>query len=597
MRDVGRFRRSVFFAVVLVSILVLLPTAFAVAKSKQCKPVCKGADTILVNGKIITVDRHDSVAQAVAIRGGKIIAVGRNWCMAPYLRKGTEIINLHGRTATPGMIDSHVHFQGSGALYWLDLSVLSVDSLADVAAKVEAQAAAVGPGEWVLGRNWAAAHLAEHRPIYATDIDAASPDNPVFLLEASYHQATVNSYVLDMLDITASTPDPPGGIIDRYPDGTPTGLLKESAAWMVYAYLPEFSAAQEKEGLEYLTKEASRRGLTSILYPGIGDVMWQTFKDVYAEGNLTVRSAMLWSGGETVEDAQALVEKIKPFTHPSHKNDDMLWSQGVKMFMDGVQDASTHWSWQEHWINFTEVNPGWYGLPVIDPDLYRQLVKVYHDAGLQVQTHSIGDRAIDWVLGSYKAAEKDKPIYGLRHGIIHCDLPTDWALKTMRKMQKRYDAGYVYTNPDFMWWTEIIAAAMGPEMSLREMPYKTYEKLGIHYGFGTDWPVDPLDPKYSIWSAMTRDTLVGLFGEHPFGLDECINVHQALRAATRSNAYLLYMEDKIGSIEVGKYADIAVWDKNWYKATTDEIFNINCEMTILGGETVYMAEDTPITVQ
>jgi len=310
-----------------------------------------------------------------------------------------------------------------------------------------------------------------------------------------------------------------------------------------------------------------------------------------------VRAAMLWSGAETVEEAQALADKITPFTDPSSKaKSDMLWSQGVKLFIDGVQDASTHWSWEEHWIDFTEVNEGWYGMPVIDPDLYRQLVKVYHDAGLQVQTHSIGDRAIDWVLESYKVACEDNPIYGLRHGIIHCDLPTDWALATLPMMQQCYDAGYVYTNPDFMWWTEIIAAAMGPEMSLREMPYKTYGELGIHYGFGTDWPVDPLDSKYSIWSAMTRDTLIGLFGDHPFGTDECIDVHAALKAATRSNAYLLYMEDEIGSIEVGKYADIAVWDTDWYCATTDEIKAANCELTMLGGEVVYVADETPVTI-
>jgi predicted amidohydrolase YtcJ len=170
----------------------------------------------------------------------------------------------------------------------------------------------------------------------------------------------------------------------------------------------------------------------------------------------------------------------------------MLWSQGIKMFIDGAQDSDSHWSWQEHFINFTTVDPGNYGYPSMDPDLYRAQVKMYHDAGLQVQTHAIGDRAIDWTLESYKLAEEANPIFGLRHGIIHCDIPTDWALITMLRMQRDYDAGYPYTQPDFMWWTEVIASTMGPELSLREMPYRTFEALGILYGFGTDWSVDPL---------------------------------------------------------------------------------------------------------
>ncbi len=275
-------------AVTLLALTVLIVLALpAVASAGVTTPPGKmKADTVLINGKIITVDGCDSIAQAVAIRNGKIIAVGTNKQIKRYIKGSTCVINLHGRTATPGMIDSHVHFQGSRALYWLDLSVLSVHNIADVQAKIAAQAALVGPDEWILGANWAAAHLEEARPLYAADLDPVSPDNPVFLLEASYHQATVNSYTLQMLGITAATPDPPGGIIDRDADGNPTGLLKESAAWMVYGALPEFSAEQEKEGLLYLTKEANKRGLTSILYPGIGDVMWDTFHEVLDEGDL-----------------------------------------------------------------------------------------------------------------------------------------------------------------------------------------------------------------------------------------------------------------------------------------------------------------------
>lgn len=288
---------------------------------------------------------------------------------------------------------------------------------------------------------------------------------------------------------------------------------------------------------------------------------------------------------------------MAPFTKPYITiGDDMLISGGIKMILDGCQDADTHWSWHEHYINFTEVNHGDYGFPRYDPEVFHEQVKMYHNAGLHIEVHAIGDRAIDWVIKSYIDALWENPIKGLRHGIIHCDIPTDRAIEWMAVLQKGFDAGYVYTNPDFMWWTEIIASTMGPELSLREMPYKTYLEKGILFGFGTDWPVDPMDPKYSIWSAMTRETLMGLYGKYPFGVEERIDVHAALRAQTVNNAYLMFMEDKIGSIEVGKYADIAVWDKDWYTIPTDEIKDIECQMTLLNGKIVYKAEGTPIKV-
>lgn len=588
-------RLSLPILLALVAVLVLAPISSAWAGNAHGK---MKADTVMVNGKIITVDRHDSVAQAVAIRDGRILAVGDNWKMAKYLGHSTTVINLHGRTATPGMIDSHVHFSGTRSLFILDLGPLKVHNIADVQAAVQAQCDLQGPDTWVQGAGWGVSYLAEQRPLYAADIDPVSSENPVFLRETSGHQGVANSIALAMAHIDAQTPDPPGGFIDRDAYGNPTGLLKETATSLVTSLIPPFTGAQNKQGLEFVCDQANSVGLTSILYPGIADSTWQLFNEVKADGNLTVRAAMLWSSGRTVDATNALIAKVKPITHPYSKDDDMLWSQGIKIVFGGVQDASTQWSWYPHWPSYftPPTEPYWYGLPGWDPNVVREQIRLYHNAGLQVQVHCCGDREQDWILGSYQAAEEANPIYGLRHGIIHADTPTDWALKMMPKWQKKLDYGYTYTNPDFMWWTEIIANSMGPIESLREMPLKTYLKTGNLFGFGSDFGVDPLDPKYSIWSAMTRDTLMGNYGPHPFGTTQCINVHDALRAMTRSNAYLLFMEDKIGSIEKGKYADIAIWDKNWYKATTDEIKNINCEMTLLGGKIVYQANATPVTV-
>lgn len=239
------------------------------------------------------MDPADSIAEAVAIKYGKIIAVGSNKDIRKLIGKNTQVIDLKGLTATPGMIDSHIHFYGT-RYYILDVSVAEVKSIADIVEKVRARVEVMKPGEWIQGEGWDPAHLAEHRPVYASDLDPVSPDNPVWLVDASHHQGVANSYALNLAGITKDTPDPPGGIIDRYPDGTPTGLLKETAMDLVSGLIPPFTEKQYVEGLALLCQEANSKGLTAILVPGIDLSDWTAFQKVLAQGKLTVRSFMLW---------------------------------------------------------------------------------------------------------------------------------------------------------------------------------------------------------------------------------------------------------------------------------------------------------------
>jgi len=555
-------------------------------------------DTVMINSKIIQVDAEDSVAEAIAIRDGKIMAVGSNKMVKKLIGQNTQVIDLKGMTATPGFIDSHCHFSGTSMLYVLDLSYPAVQKIADVQQKIKAKIETMKPGEWVRGRGWDEGKLSELRYIYASDLDLVSPNNPVWITHTMGHYGTANSYALKLAKITKNIPDPPGGTIDRYPDGMPTGVLKESAQNLVGRLIPRFTLEQVEKGLIKIVEEFNKEGMTTVKDPGIGPVKWKAYQNVLAQGKLTVRVFILWETGKTIEDAKRLIDRVGPFTKPYiTTGDDRLISGGIKLYLDGSGGARTAWLYKEWNKNYKEVDKGNYGYPVIDPKIFRKQVLMFHNAGLHMSVHAIGDRAIDWIIDSYALALKENSIHGLRHGIIHCNIPTGHAIEMMAEMQKTHDAGYPESQSTFMWWIgDTYAGNFGPERSLRLKPFKTYLDKNIIWGGGSDFSVTPLAARYGLWASIARKTLLGVYGSNPYGMDEAVDIHNALRSYTIWNARQLFMEDKIGSIEVGKYADIAIWNKDLYTIPTDEIKDLKCQLTLIGGKIVYKAPDTPVTI-
>jgi hypothetical protein len=207
-----------------------------------------------------------------------------------------------------------------------------------------------------------------------------------------------------------------------------------------------------------------------------------------------------------------------------------------------------------------------------------------------VSVHAIGDRAIDWVVDSYALALEKKPTRGLRHGIIHANIPSDHAIATIAMLQKKYDAGFPEPSSTFMWWIgDTYAGNFGPKRCLRLNPFKTFLSKGIRWAGGSDFDVTPFPARYGIWAAMARETLLGVYGTNPYGRDEAVDVRTALRSYTIWAARQMFLEDEIGSIEVGKYADIAVWDQDPYAAPVAAIKDLKCRMTLFQGEVVYRA--------
>ncbi len=547
------------------------------------------ADLILVHGAILTMDSADHVREALAIRHQEIVAIGTTDQVLGYRGSGTRVIDLHGRAATPGLIDSHGHFADGGAAQLFHVDLSDAASVEEVVRRISAAVATRKPGEWVLGEGWDEGKLAEHRYIYATDLDAATPNNPVWLEHTTGHYGVANSYALRLAGITRQISNPAAGTIDRAADGELTGVLKEAAQTLVQSHVPPFSQEQIKRSILTAIDELHREGMTSIKEADTRPELWEAYRSLLDEGNLHERVFALLHAGESVESAREVLTRLSALPRPpASLGNGLLFAGGAKIYMDGSGGARTAWVYDPWHKNSTAVDSGNYGYPTTDTAVYRQMVRMFHRAGINVGTHAIGDRAIDWVVDTYAAVLRETPTRGLRHTVIHANIPTDHAIETMAALEKRYDAAYPESQAPFIWWIgDTYAGNFGPARAQRLNPFHTYLARGIPWGGGSDYPVTPFPARYGIWATIARTTLKGTYGAQPFGTVQSVDVHAALRSYTSWAARLLFLEDRVGTLERGKRADVAVWDRNPYAVSTDSLKDMKCELTILDGRIVW----------
>src|ERR1700683_1409615 len=411
------------------------------------------AELVLSHGRILTVAAADSISEAAAIRDGKIIAIGSDRDILRLAGPATRRIDLKGRTATPGLIDSHAHIADAGVEELYHVSLSDASSVVEIVRRVRAGIARLKPGEWLQGDGWDEGKLVERRYPTAAELDAASPNNPVWLMHTTGHYGAANSVALRLASITAHTADPAAGTIDRDAGGAPTGVLKEAAMNAVLALIPPPTAEQQRAGIMHSIELQHRVGMTGVKEPAIGRPVWDAYQALLQEGKLTEHVCVLWYAGPTLDSARtALKEILAQPRPPKSLGDGRLLSCGAKVFMDGSGGARPAWLYKDWNKNSTGIDTGNTGYPTTDPEVYRQQVRLFHQAGVNVGTHAIGDRAIDWVVDTYAQVLKEKPTPGLRHSIIHANIPSDHAIDTMASLQKQYDAGYPESQPGFTWW-------------------------------------------------------------------------------------------------------------------------------------------------
>jgi len=583
------------------SILLVLSLLFAPTLIAQEPP----ADLVLIHGHILTVDAKDSVVQALAVRKGVVARVGTDSDVLQFAgnANGLRVIDLQGHTVTPGLIDTHAHIAPDGVRDLYDVPLADAASVAEIVSRVRSRVATLKPGDWVTGSGWDEGKLAERRYVTAADLDAVSPNNPVWLSHTTGHYGVANSLALKMANISAATADPPAGTIDRDAHKNPTGVLKESSAMdLVRHLIPPVALEQVRQGILHMQEVLHSEGMTAVKDPDITQIDWDAYEALFEEGKLKERVCVLWHAGSSMESARKALAEVNAVPRLPDTLGDRLLSCGVKMYMDGSGGARTGWVYDD-WLrngttsDLTSAGVGNRGYPQIDPAVYQEMVRLFHQNGVPVGTHAVGDRAMDWVVDTYALVEKENPKPGVRHSIIHANLPTAHALDVVADLQKKFDAGYPEMQAEFLWWIgDIYAGNYGPKRNANLVPLKTMESRGIVWSGGSDFAVTPIPARYGIWATMARQTAKGTYGANPFGMKEAVDIHTALRSYTAWSARQMFLESKIGTLEVGKRADIAVWDRDLYAVPTEQIQDMKCVMTLIDGEVVYSAEGSTIKV-
>lgn len=561
------------------------------------------ADLVIMNGKVIAVDKHFSIAQAVAVKHGRIVAVGKDKEVKGFIGGSTKVLDIHGKPMLPGINDSHMHgvfLGGSMPPLALDLRYPTVKSIRDISEVVRKKVESTRRGEWIRGIGWDPGYLEEckenlNRLPTRWDIDPVSPNNPAFFIDFSGHTLLVNSEAIRLAGITKGTPNPPGGEIERDRNtGEVTGIFKElSAQALVSKTVPLYTKGQKREAILSAIKCLNAEGITSYtdaaLGPGgdnyAGGVMGadciDVYRELYEEGKLTARVTIMMLFGEygalRFEDLKRGLASSKL---PEGWKNEWLRIPGVKIFADGIPPTKTAWMYEEY-------AGGGHGSLCVpgktDEEKYNELVNmiVYsHKRGVQIAVHVTGERAVDATIDGFVKAMKEKPGDNLRHYIIHGDFISGQTAKRMAE----YSIG-VNVQPGIKWTiSDYMDNLVGQDRSARQWPLKMLTETGVHVSASSDSPVTYPDWRQGIQSALLREAKGS---GKVSGPEQRITIEEAIRMYTINGAWQDHMDDVKGSIEVGKLADFCVLGDDLLTIDPQKIRDIPVLMTIAGGKIVY----------
>ncbi len=531
------------------------------------------ADLLLYNGQIYTMDPAHPRAQALAIKGNRILAVGDDHELRPLLSPGAQAVDLAGRAAIPGLIDAHVHFGWySWALYQGEIDLDNVPTKAEAVARVAMQARKMPAGQWIQGAGWNKNVWLDQAFPTAADLDAVVCEHPVALQDKSHHATWVNSRALELAGITAASDDPPGGEIVRDEQGQPTGVLLETAAQLVHDIIPKADVGAMVEALRHGMHEAHRLGLTGVHDPG-HDTVLAAMQVLRERGEMELRALMHFP-------AHALDSALE-LGMRSGLGDEYLRIGGVKLFADGALGPQS-----AHMLAPYEGAREDTGIPTLKTEELRDLVIRARAGGLAIAAHAIGDAANRNVLDAVQHALAAHPTQ--KHGpslpdrlehaqLLHADdIPRLAKLGVVASMQP------IHATSDM----EMAERHWGRRCDLA-YAWRSVLDSGAQLAFGSDCPVETLDPLPGIHAAVTRRRADGSPGPDGWISGQRLTVSEAVHAYTYGAALASGEAHLKGSLSPGKLADLAVLSRDIFVIEPMEILDTRVEMTIFDGRIVF----------
>lgn len=541
------------------------------------------ADKVFVNGIIYTVDEANPKAQAVAVKDGLILAVGSTEEIQAYVGESTEVIDLQGKTMTPGLIESHAHLMGIG-YNKLEIDLMYVKTYDELIEKIAEAAAKAQPGDWITGRGWHQDKWLQMpdktvKGFQTHDaLSAVTPNNPVYLAHASGHASFVNKKAMELAGITPLRSEKPtqeveGGEVLRDELGNPTGVLVERASSLVSKLIPKETPERAEEALTLALKELAEKGITSFHDAGSGQDLIDLLQKFKTEGKLTARQYVMLTGRQP-ELLEAWYKK-GPMIDPDH----FVTVRSIKLNCDGALGPWGAWLLEDY-----SDKPGHRGHETLPMSVVTEVSEKALPLGFQVCAHAIGDRANQEILDRFEAAlAKNPEAKDHRFRIEHAqhlhpdDIPRFGQLGVIAAMQA------IHLSSDRPWAIDRLG-----EKRIIDGAYvwQTLMQTGAVVTNGTDAPVEPVDPIPSFFASVTRKTLQGL-PEGGYEAEQKMTRVQALKSYTLDGAYAEFEEDFKGSIVVGKAADFTVFDKDIMEIPENEILNAKVEMTVVGGKVVF----------
>jgi len=533
------------------------------------------ADLILRNGHVLTVDAGFTTAQAIAIAGPRILAVGDNAAMGRFTGPATRVIDLKGATVIPGLRDSHLHTLGCARdIFNVDLQ--DCRSLAEIQHALATRVAITPKGQWVIGSSgWHEGQIRERRMPTRQELDAVSPDHPVFIPRGG-HVALANSAALSLAGITRDTPDPKGGNIVRDSAGDPTGMLVEGPAMiLVRRLLPAASREQLVEGLKRFSGIMASLGLTASTEPGATPDEIGAYMELWRQKGMKHRVRVMQRVGG-LADVKARSAVIAP-----NFGDDWLRIGGFKALFDGGVEAA-RLSTPYQIVPGEQTDPAFLGQYLLPPggdDEAQAMFELAAERGWQFQVHAVGDATIDRLVGIWEKVAAKHDIAAMRWAVLHCMLGSDSALDRIKKLGVRVtvqDQSVRLASNMIRYWGEERAGYCTPVRAILDK--------GIPTGAGTDAPVAHWNPFQALWWMITRKVEIGGRIAEPLGPHQAISRVEALKLYTIGSADVDFMEDRAGSIEPGKLADLTVLSDDYMTVAEDRIRELRSLLTIVDGQ-------------